>query len=64
MNLAKIKDIRWKRVIDYVLEETPNRIIDIGCSSGNIFSFLVNRDFKVLELILCLIIFVMLGIKE
>lgn len=47
MNLSKIKDIRWKRVIDYALEEAPNRVLDVGCSSGNISSFLVNRSIKV-----------------
>jgi len=47
MNLSEIKDIRWKRITDYVLEEMPNRVLDVGCSSGNISSFLVNKRVKV-----------------
>lgn len=50
MNLKKIKDIRWKRLLKLIIEEKPSNVLDIGCSSGNISSFLVAKKIRVFGL--------------
>ncbi len=45
--LVKIKDIRYKRVLKLIIDESPNSVLDIGCSEGGISSFLVDGKRKI-----------------
>ena len=44
---AEIKDIRWKRIINLIFKQMPANVLDIGCSAGNISSFLVENRIKI-----------------
>ena len=45
--LTKIKDIRHNRVIRLIIDENPGSVLDIGCSAGEISSFLLDGKRKV-----------------
>jgi len=46
-NSSEIRDIRWKRIINLVSQEMPGNVLDIGCSSGDISSFIVGKSINV-----------------
>jgi len=50
MSLKKIKDVRWKRLLKLIIEDKPGNVLDIGCSTGDISSFLVAKRIKVFGL--------------
>lgn len=53
MELEEIKDIRWKRISKLILGEKPCNVLDIGCSSGDISSFLVAKGIRTFGTDIC-----------
>jgi len=42
-----IRDVRCRRVVKLILEDNPCMVLDVGCSSGYISSFLVKKGIRV-----------------
>ena len=49
-NSQSIHNVRWRRVIRLILKDNPGTVLDIGCSSGYISTFLVKRGISVFGL--------------
>ena len=49
-DLKDVKNIRWARILKLIIEEEPSNVLDIGCSSGDISSFLVGKGIRVFGL--------------
>jgi len=47
MNALIISDARIKKAVQFVAEESPHRVLDIGCSQGNISSIIGRRGIQV-----------------